>query len=153
MLRPDILWALIRRAFSLLREEGPVQLLKRTGAFAVYLHRRIFYSRSAYLYEHSLVPRDRAAFLPRLESWELRIVHSNEEADRVAAEGLEDFREGFATVRFSCSLYPVFCSRGCYLFRPTRFTKDKPDHGPVFTALCSDGILVLPPVLETEISI
>ena len=87
--------ALVRRAFKLLRKEGPVSLGKHTLSFAVYLWRRIYYSRRVYLYEHSLVPRDRSRFLPKLDSWELRILRSNEDADRVASEGFEDLREPF----------------------------------------------------------
>jgi len=56
---------------------------------------RVLDVRTVYLYEHSVIPRDHTQFLPRLASWELRVMHSNDEADAVAAEGLEDFRESF----------------------------------------------------------
>jgi len=76
-------------AASVLREEGLPPLLRRSLAFAV---SGFAVDWTLYLYEHSLVERDRTRYLPRLESWELRTVHSNLEADAVAAEGLEDFR-------------------------------------------------------------
>ena len=102
--------ALVRRAFNLLRTEGLISLLRHTGSFAAYLGSRIVLSRTVYLYEHSLVPRERSKFLPRLDSWELRVLHSNEDAERVAAEGFEDFRDAFVFARRSLETGAVaFC--------------------------------------------
>jgi len=79
-------------------------------AFAAFLARRIAYSRTAYLYQHSLAQWDREDFLPRVTSWELRILHSNVEADCVAAEGLEDVRDAFVFSRRSLDKGAVaFC--------------------------------------------
>ena len=99
MLPLDIVRALIRRGFTILRKEGPISLLRRCVAFLGYLHGRVFYRRSVYLYEHTLVSRDRTAYLPRLESWQLRVLESNEDADRVAGEGYEDLRDPFVFAR------------------------------------------------------
>ncbi len=101
MWQPEILWALVRRAFTLLRARGFLHVLRRTFAFIGYLNGRIFFARSVYLYEHSLEPLERTAFLPRLDSWELRILHTNEDADRVAEEGYEDLRDSFVFGRRS----------------------------------------------------
>ncbi len=87
--------ALVQRAFSLARREGLGSLLRHSLSFIAYLWHRLFFFRTVYLYEHAIVPRDRHAFLPRLDSWELRILHSNEDAERVAAEGFEDLRKSF----------------------------------------------------------
>jgi len=77
------------RALAVLREEGLAPLVRRSLAFAV---SGFAVDWTLYLYEHSLVERDRSRCLPRLDAWELRVLHSNAEADAVAAEGFEDFR-------------------------------------------------------------
>jgi len=101
---------LVKRAVTLLKKEGLVQLLRRLLSFALYLSRRWFHSRTVYLYEHTLVARDRSDFLPRLESWELRVMTSNVDADRVAAEGFEDYRETFVFAHRSLDAGAVaFC--------------------------------------------
>jgi hypothetical protein len=69
MLPLDIVRALIRRGFTILRKEGPISLLRR----CVVLPRlsawsRVLTAARSILYEHTLVPRDRTAYLPRLES-------------------------------------------------------------------------------------
>jgi hypothetical protein len=87
--------ALARRGGRLLRTEGPWAVLRQAWSFSGWLIGRAFHFRTVYLYEHALVPRDRAKYLPRVDSWELRIIHSNEEADRVVAEGFEDLRDVF----------------------------------------------------------
>jgi len=93
-----------------LRKEGPAGLLRRAGAFIAFLGSRAVCAETAYLYEHSVVPRDRNQFLPRLDSWELRVMRSNAEADAVAAEGFEDFRDAFVFARRSLDAGAVaFC--------------------------------------------
>ena len=102
--------ALCRQALVLLKKEGPIALFKRAVAFFAYVCRRAVLWRTVYLYEHALVPRDRNAFLPRLGSWEMRILHSNEEADSVVAEGFEDVREAFVFAHRSLETGAVaFC--------------------------------------------
>ena len=94
-----MLAALISRARDILRTEGAGALLWHTLGFVGFLFRRVFRRQDVYLYEHNLVPRPRDKFLPRLESYDSRIVHSNEEADRLVAEGLEDLRAAFVFSR------------------------------------------------------
>lgn len=101
---------LFRRAFRLLKKEGPLYLLNRLFAFVRYLWGRWFAHRTVYLYEHSLVSRDRGQFLPRMDSWELRVMASNDDADRIAAEGFEDCREAFVFAHRSLDAGAVaFC--------------------------------------------
>ena len=110
MTQRNTLAALARRSRTVLRKEGPAGLLKRAGAFIAFLGSRVLYAETAYLYEHSVVPRDRKQFLPRLDSWELRVMRSNAEADAVAAEGFEDFRDAFVFARRSLDAGAVvFC--------------------------------------------
>jgi GNAT superfamily N-acetyltransferase len=105
-----IIRLLVKRAFTLLKKEGPGQLLRQFLAFARYLWHRWFLRRTVYLYEHTFVARDRSNFLPRLESWELRVMTSNEDADRVAAEGFDDYREAFVFAHRSLDAGAVaFC--------------------------------------------
>ena len=94
-----MLAALTSRARDILRNEGAGALLRHTLWFVGFLFGRVYRRQRVFLYEHSLVPRPRDKFLPRLESYDLRIVHSNEEADRLVAEGLEDFRSVFVFSR------------------------------------------------------
>ncbi|GEM_PF-405479 len=89
--------ALARQSMVIIRKEGPVQFLRSVSAFIGYLGSRIACREKYYLYEHSIVPRDCEQYVPRLDSWELRIIHSNEEADTVAVEGFEDLRERFVS--------------------------------------------------------
>ncbi len=83
-------------AAVILREEGLTRLLRRSLAAA---SSPLVVNWTLYLYEHSLEPRDRSRFVPRLDAWELRVLHSNAEADAVAAEGFEDFRKTFRPAR------------------------------------------------------
>lgn len=89
------LGALITRAVRLLRTEGPGSLLRHGVSFGAFLLGRVFKYSRAYLYEYVLTPRDERNFLPRLDSWDVRIIHSNAEADAVAREGMEDIRKVF----------------------------------------------------------
>jgi hypothetical protein len=84
------------KAVAVLREEGPYRLLKRILAFLV---SGVAVDWTLYLYEHSLVERDRTRYLPRLDAWQLRVIHSNDEADAVAAGGFEDFRKAVRPAR------------------------------------------------------
>lgn len=90
-----MLAALASRTRCILRTEGAGALLSHALGFVGFLLRRVYRRQDVYLYVHNLVPRPRDKFLPRLESYDLRIVHSNEEADRLVVEGLEDFRSVF----------------------------------------------------------
>lgn len=95
MARRNELSMLMRRSVALLRSDGMAELLRHGLAFLGFLVGRLFFARTVYLYKHEIQLRERARFLPRLDSWELRIIHSNAEADQVAAEGLQDLRDVF----------------------------------------------------------
>jgi len=94
-----MLAALASRALSILRTEGVGALLRHTLGFVDFLFRHVYRRQEVYLYEHSIVPRPRDEFLPQLDSYDLRVVHSNEEADRLVAEGREDLRAVFVLSR------------------------------------------------------
>jgi hypothetical protein len=94
-----MLAALTSRARNILRTEGAGALLRHTLEFVGFLSQPVYHRRRVFLYEHSLVPRPRDEFLPRMESYDLKIVHSNEEADGLVAEGLEDLRSVFVFSR------------------------------------------------------
>jgi len=83
------------RAWTVLRIEGPVALLRRAIGFGLFLGRGVYSQRDLYLYRHRLVERDRSLYLPRLETYESRIVETDEQADQLAADGYEDLRQRF----------------------------------------------------------
>lgn len=95
MARRNELCMLVRRSIALMRAEGMAVLLRQGLSFTGFLVGRLVFFRTVYLYTHEILPRERAHFLPRLDAWELRIIHSNAEADQVAAEGLQDLRDVF----------------------------------------------------------
>ena len=83
------------RARQVLRSEGPLSLARRTAAYVRLRSRRLYFKRDCYLYRHHVIARESARYLPRLDSYELRILESEEQADELAAEGYEDFRLRF----------------------------------------------------------
>ncbi len=83
------------RAMNIVRAEGPLSLLRHAVGFGAILLRPFYRKLDVYLYRHRLVERDGSAYLPRLDSYELRVVESNEQAEQLVAEGFEDFRELF----------------------------------------------------------
>lgn len=87
--------ALAGRAVRIARGEGPAALLKHTASYAQFLRSRVVHYNHSYLYSHDLVERDEKPFLPRFDSWDVRVLHSNTEADEVAKEGFEDLRKVF----------------------------------------------------------
>jgi len=90
------LGAFLVRGRDILVSEGLKTLLVRGFD---YFRRRVVTCREFYLYKHSLVERDGAAFLPRFEDFDLKIVSSNEEADRLAVEMGFDIRRRFVKAR------------------------------------------------------
>jgi len=74
------------RAKRIFLNEGFMILAGRAIA---YIAKRIFYKGTYYLYQHSAVERDEKKFLPRIDNYEVHIVHSNEEADELERNGLE----------------------------------------------------------------
>ena len=85
----------VARTRSILRDEGRVALVRRAAGFGRFLSRSLCSQRDVYLYRHHLIERDRSLYLPRLDSFELRIVETDVEADRLAVDGYEDFRQRF----------------------------------------------------------
>jgi len=76
----------IGRARDVAQTESLAVLLRR--AFDFY----IFHNGKSYLYEHVLIQRSEAEFLPRVDGLTLEVVHSNDEADELAKATGEDFR-------------------------------------------------------------
>ena len=98
------------RAGEVLHTEGPLSLSRRTVAFAALQGRWLYRRRDCYLYLHHLVERDRAQYLPRLDSYELRVLETDVQAEQLVAEGFEDFRLRFLRSAGDLSLGAVaFC--------------------------------------------
>ncbi|MFW6056806.1 MAG: hypothetical protein ACOC9B_05815 [Chloroflexota bacterium] len=93
--------ALSARALAILRTEGVGAVLRHTLTYGAFLSRRVIRYNRSYLYTHEVRNRDEKEFLPRLDSWDVRIMHSNAEADAVAAEGFEDLRKVFVHSSYS----------------------------------------------------
>jgi hypothetical protein len=85
--------ALSARAGRIARDEGFAALLRHTVSYAQFVVSRVVRYNHSYLYTHFLIERDEKDYLPRLESCDVRVIHSNSEADSVAAEGFEDLRK------------------------------------------------------------
>lgn len=69
-----------------MQTEGLITLLKRGLSF--FVGRYIFQHESFYLYEHTFKERNEAEFLPRTKDFTLKIVSTKEQADELAAAGL-----------------------------------------------------------------
>lgn len=77
---------LLLRAREILQTEGLMPLLGRGLVFLVgYLFRYENY----YLYEHTLKERNEADFLPKIQDFTLEIITANQQADKLAAAGLD----------------------------------------------------------------
>jgi hypothetical protein len=105
-----VMRSLASRALQILREEGLSAFLRHSIAFPVYLLSHLVEWGSVYLYEYDLgsgeMPRSRAPS----ESYRLHIVHTNEEADQLAARGFEDLRTRFIMARRNLSRGAIaFC--------------------------------------------
>jgi hypothetical protein len=77
---------LLRRARYIFQTEGLVALLRRGW---VVLGGRFFWYQNSYLYEYTLKARSEADFLPRIQGFTFKIVASNQQADELAAAGLD----------------------------------------------------------------
>ncbi len=77
---------LFRRARYVLRTQGPVKLI---DLGLTYLRRQIADYGTFYLYEHTVKDRSEADFLPRIKDFQVEVVSGNQEADDLAARGLE----------------------------------------------------------------
>ena len=80
---------LISRAVEILRREGLAPLVSR--CFKYLLH-YVFRYGTFYLYEHSINKRDEDLFRPKIQNSTFRIVATNEQADDLVKEGIEDIR-------------------------------------------------------------
>ena len=94
--------AVVGRAREVVRAEGVKALLRMAFDFYVFRQQRYF------LYEHSLVERSEADFKPRIEDVTLEIIHSNEEAELIAARTGQDFRRRTLNARRSLDRGVVF---------------------------------------------
>jgi len=83
---------LLRRAREIFQTEGLLPLVRRGLVFLV---GHLFRYENYYLYEHTLEDtlkeRNEADFLPRIQDFTFKIVATNQQADELAAAGL-DFR-------------------------------------------------------------
>jgi len=77
---------LLLRAKEILQTEGLLPLLRRGFVFLIgYLYRYESY----YLYEHTLEEKNEADFLPKVQDFTFKIVATNQQADELAAAGLD----------------------------------------------------------------
>ena len=81
--------SLFRTAREILRKDGAGIMISRG---LVYLAHRLFQYATFYVYEHSMKERNETDLLPSLQNLTVKIVSSNEEANKLAGEGL-DFRQ------------------------------------------------------------
>ena len=79
-----------RRANDILRKEGPKEFYVLASDFFA---SRLYKYEEYYLYEHTLKPRDEKLFLPATKDYELRLIRTNTEADRLAKDTGFDFRK------------------------------------------------------------
>jgi len=80
---------LLSRAMGILRKEGPLVLIRRG---LKYVSQSLFRYGTFYLCEHSIEQRDEDQFRPKVQSLTFRIVATNEQADDLTKDGLEDIR-------------------------------------------------------------
>lgn len=76
----------VRRAKQILQTEGFLSLLRHVLSF---LNRGCFQYETYYLYEHTLKERNEAEFMPKIQNFTFKIVSNNQQADELAADGLE----------------------------------------------------------------
>ena len=82
--------ALFRRARYVLKTEGLGVLLGRGFSYLRrYLARKIFRSGSYYLYEHMTKERLESDFMPKIDNFTFHLVSSQQEAEKLAADGLD----------------------------------------------------------------
>jgi hypothetical protein len=84
--------SIARRSKDILRSEGLTALVRRGWDF---VGQWIFSIKFYYLYEHQLKERNEADFLPKIQSFALHIIRTNEEANRLAEITGFDFRSRF----------------------------------------------------------
>ncbi|MBE9505775.1 MAG: hypothetical protein IMY84_03085 [Chloroflexi bacterium] len=90
---PDTLRMLASRARTILAAEGPAALLWRGARFSVRLLAKYVVIERLYLYRIDLAELPPSPDPPRLDAFTTHFLCSNEDADRVVAQGCEDVRE------------------------------------------------------------
>lgn len=88
--------AMLKRAKDILKTEGLKPLLTRGFDFVKVW---FFVYGDYYLYEYTLKERNEADFLPEIQDFTLKIISSNEEADKLAEAIGSDFRRRFVKAR------------------------------------------------------
>jgi hypothetical protein len=88
--------AMLKRAKDILKTEGLKPLLTRGFDFV-----KVWFLEYGdyYLYEYTLKERNEADFLPQIQDFTLKIISSNEEADKLAEAIGSDFRRRFVKAR------------------------------------------------------
>ena len=86
----------LKRAKYILQKEGLKPLLSRGFDFT---SRLLIGYGGCFLYEHTLKDRNEADFLPQIEDFTLKIISSNEEANKLAEATGYDFRSRYVTAR------------------------------------------------------
>ncbi len=88
--------AMLKRAKDILKTEGLKPLLTRGFDFV-----KVWFLEYGdyYLYEYTLKERNEADFLPQIQDFTLKIISSNEEADKLAEAMGSDFRRRLVTAR------------------------------------------------------
>ena len=86
--------AMLQRAKDILETEGLKPLITRGFDFV-----KVWFLEYGdyYLYEYTLKERNEADFLPQIQDFTLKIISSNEEADKLAEAMGSDFRRRFVT--------------------------------------------------------
>ena len=83
---------LLRKAEQILQADGSIPLVKRGFPFVVRHFFRYFKYNQYYIYDYAvddILKLNAADFMPKIDSFTLKIVSTNEESDELEAEGLE----------------------------------------------------------------
>jgi hypothetical protein len=89
MLWRSLVIILLSRAIGILREEGPVEVIRRGLKL---LSQSLFRYGTFHLYEHSTDHRNEDRFSPKVHDFTFRMVSTNDEADDLVKDGFEDIR-------------------------------------------------------------
>ena len=87
---------LFTRARYIFKTEGLIRLLKR--GFTCLAPYFLGYG-NVYLYEHTMKERSETGFMPKIHDFTFEIVATNEQADKLGADGFSDFRLHFIKAR------------------------------------------------------
>ena len=90
--------AVLTRAQDVFQAEGLKPLLSRGFDFT---QRWLLQYGDYHLYEHTLEERNEADFMPKIQDFTFKIIHTNQEADELAQATGYDFRRRFVNARHS----------------------------------------------------